>query len=182
MCKNNIIKVLLVLGLGISTVFLGCNSDSVEDGKKKIENATENLDSDIKDGIDKIGNGGDTLWDKVKDLSMKYNEDDFEKAMKEKGYKLLEIDDTKSLLSVDNDDYTLNGDRISVYEYDEAAENTIEGDIKSIADNGTVINGNKTKWNSTPHIYKKGRILVIYDGNNESVLTALKEILGEPIL
>ena len=85
-------------------------------------------------------------------------------------------------LSVENDDYTINGDRLSIYEYDESAKSTLEGDLKSITDNGMMINGNKTSWTKAAHIYKKGRLVVIYDGNNESILTTLKEVLGEPLL
>ena len=171
MKKKKLLTLVLALCLATSTAFIGCSKDTVENAGDKIKNGTED-----------VGEAGVGLWDKVTDDSMTYNEDDFKKEIEKKGYKLTEIEDTKSLLSVENDDYTINGDRLSIYEYDESAKSTLEGDLKSITDNGMMINGNKTSWTKAAHIYKKGRLVVIYDGNNESILTTLKDILGEPLL
>lgn len=189
MKKKKLLSLVLALGLATSTAFIGCNDNTAKNAGEDIKNGAENVGDAAKDGIEDIGNGikdvgekGSGLWDKVKDMSMTYNEDDFEREIENMGYKLIEVEDSKSFLSVENDDYTINGDKISVYEYDESAKGTLEADLKSITDNGMVINGNKVNWTKAPHIYKKGRIVVIYDGNSEAILTALKEILGEPLL
>ena len=55
-------------------------------------------------------------------------------------------------------------------------------DLKTITNNGATINGKAITWTAAPHVYKKGRIIVIYDGSNETTLTDLKDILGDPIL
>ena len=179
MKKKKLLTLVLALGLATSTAFIGCSKDTVENAGDKIKKRGI---EDVGEGIKDVGEAGGGLWDKVTDDSMTYNEDDFKKEIEKKGYKLTEIEDTKSLLSVENDDYTINGDRLSIYEYDESAKSTLEGDLKSITDNGMMINGNKTSWTKAAHIYKKGRLVVIYDGNNESILTTLKDILGEPLL
>ena len=188
MNKKKVLALMLSLGLAVSTSLIGCNDDikkageDIKNGAEDVGDAAKNGIEDIGNDIDKMGEKGVGLWDKVKDMSMTYNEDDFENEIEKMGYKLIETDDSKSLFSVENDDYTINGDKISVYEYNESAKSTLEADLKSITDNGMMINGNKVNWSKTPHIYKKGRIVVIYDGNSESILTALKEILGEPLL
>lgn len=204
MIKKKTLALILAVGLATSTALVGCNRSTVENDKNRVENATDNAGKDVENGVEKIGddvkkgaegvgdavkNGvndigeaGVGLWDKVKDMSMTYDEDDFKKEIEKKGYKLNKVENSKSLLSVENDDYTINGDKISIYEYDEGAKSTLEGDLRSITDNGMMINGSKVSWTNAAHIYKKGRVIVIYDGNNESVLTALKEVLGEPLL
>lgn len=189
MKKKKLLALVLALSLATSTTFIGCNKNTAENAGDKIKNGAEDVGDaakrgieDVGEGIKNVGEAGVGLWDKVTDNSMTYNEDDFKKEIEKKGYKLTEIEDSKSLLSVENDDYTINGDRLSIYEYDESAKSTLEGDLKSITDNGMMINGNKTSWTKAAHIYKKGRLVVIYDGNNESILTTLKEVLGEPLL
>ena len=33
-------------------------------------------------------------------------------------------------------------------------------------------------WKNTPHFYKKGTIIVRYEGNDEKIINDLKEIMG----
>lgn len=186
MIKKKVVAMVLTLSLTMLTLLVGCTKEAVEDNTKKVgdslKNGAENVGDTVKEGAEGIGEASKNLLDKITDHSMTYNEDDFEKDLESKGYKLTEVEDSKSLFSVKNDDYTLNGDKISIYEYDENDKDKLEGDLKTITDNGMIINGAKVSWTNAPHFYKKGRIIVVYDGNNESILTALKEILNKPLL
>lgn len=37
----------------------------------------------------------------------------------------------------------------------------------------------KIEWPKTPHFYKKGKIIVQYIGDDEKIISDLKEIMGE---
>ncbi|MFR5170856.1 MAG: hypothetical protein ACLTD6_06630, partial [Clostridium paraputrificum] len=116
MKKKKLLTLVLALGLATSTAFIGCNKSTAENAGDKVKNGAEQVGDAAKRGIEDVGEGikdvgeaGVGLWDKVTDNSMTYNEDDFKKEIEKKGYKLTEIEDTKPLLSVENDDYTING-------------------------------------------------------------------------
>ena len=136
---------------------------------------TEKFAGNIKDG-------GEGLVNKVTDTSMEYTNTDFNKALEEKGYKLKEVETGTTNLSVQSKNYTLNGETLTVYEYDTNGGSTLQSDLGSIKNDGTLINGKKMEWANAPHIYKKGRIVVVYDGKNESVLTTLNDLLGTPLI
>ena len=124
---------------------------------EKVGNTTEKVAENIKDG-------GEGLVRKVTDTSMEYTNTDFNKALEDKGYNLKE------------------SETVTVYEYDTNGSSTLESDLGSINSDGTIINGTKMEWANAPHIYKKGRIVVVYDGKNESVLTTLNDLLGSPLI
>ena len=88
----------------------------------------------------------------------------------------------KSYFSAKNTDYIINDEKFSVYQYNKEDKDKLEADLRSVTDNGVKINGATMNWKTAPHIYKKGRVVVIYDGDNETALTEAKEILGSPIL
>lgn len=177
--KNKKILALCVAScLGIASLFMGCNNNAKDDVDKAAE--------DVKDKVDDVGEGvkqeTQRLVDKVRDKTMTYSEDDFEKSLKEKGIKVEEIDTEKSFFSVDSDDYLINNQRISVYEYEVTDEDKLNDDLATVGDNGMTINGETVTWQVKPHIYKKGRIVVLYDGNDEATLNTLNDILDSPIL
>lgn len=195
MIKKKIIPLLIALGLITSPVLMGCNAkQDMKNTGEKVEDTTKNAAEEAgdlaKEGVDKAGNAikdvgeaGADLVSKITDKTMDYSEDEFKAEMDKKGYKLQEVEESsKSPFSVDSDDYTVNGEKISVYEYDRNDSSKLEGDLRTITDNGTMINGARMNWTSAPHIYKRGRMVVVYDGNNSNLLTALQEVLGSPLL
>lgn len=184
--------------LGLSSLLYGCGAsnyandkdgnlnstvnDAGNDVKDKVQDAGEDVKNSVKDAGEDIKNGTENIIDNVKDTTMTYDEDDFENDLRKNNVKVEDVDGENYLFSVGSDDYLLNGQRISVYEYDSDESQLLNNDIASIADKGNTINGKKVTWNAEPHIYKKGRIVVVYDGNDSSTLTTLKNILGDPIL
>ena len=165
MLNKNIIALIITLPL----VLGGCTVG------EKVGNTTEKVAENIKDG-------GEGLVRKVTDTSMEYTNTDFNKALEDKGYNLKESETDTTNLSVQSKNYTLNGETVTVYEYDTNGSSTLESDLGSINSDGTIINGTKMEWANAPHIYKKGRIVVVYDGKNESVLTTLNDLLGSPLI
>ena len=71
---------------------------------------------------------------------------------------------------------SLNGEGIQVFEYDSAE--TMESDAVLVDADGNSIGTSMVSWMATPHFYKKGRILVIYVGDNAETLSLLENVLG----
>lgn len=166
----------------IGTSFLGC-------GCSQAEKAKEDVSKGVKEGVDKVENAADnvkdatvSLFDSVKDKTMDYSKEELVKDLKDKGLNVEDFENTSEYFSVEKVAYKINNDAIYVYEYSLTDEDKIKNDINSITDNGNIINGSTVKWTSKPHIYKKGRLVAIYDGENEDTLNKLKEVLGTPIL
>jgi hypothetical protein len=172
MIKKGTFSLILAFSLAIMTSLYGCNA------KKTIEDASDN----IKQGSENTVKNSVDLVEKIKDTSMEYGKEDFKKDLDKKGVKTETSDTTKPYFSVKSEDYKIVGGSLSVYEYDVNGKDKLLKDIGTIAENGTVINGTKISWSKAPHIYKKGRVVVIFDGDDEVTLTSLKDILGEPLI
>lgn len=70
----------------------------------------------------------------------------------------------------------LNGESVQVFEYDSAE--TMESDAVLVDADGGSIGTSMVNWMATPHFYKKGRILVLYVGDNTETLGILENVLG----
>lgn len=173
MIKRKVVSLVLVMGIFLSSFLFGCGTK---------ENSND-IGKEVEEGTEKTGDAGSDLMSKITDNSMDYNKDDLKRDVEEKGYITNQVEDTeKPFFSVENTNYIINDEKFSVYQYNKDDKVKLEDDIKSITDNGMKINDVNMNWNKAPHIYKKGRLLVIYLGDNEIVLTEAKEILGQPIL
>lgn len=65
---------------------------------------------------------------------------------------------------------------VQVFEYDSAE--TMESDAVLVDAEGSSIGTSMVSWVATPHFYKKGRILVLYIGDNAETLALLEGVLG----
>lgn len=191
MIKKKIFVLILCVTFILPFGVLGCSNSNTtnQDPKSEVEHIADNASNAVKNGVDMVGEGakelgekGMDLVNKVTDTGMEYTEDNFKEDMTKRGIVLEETEEAKSLFSVENDDYLVNGERISVYEYNKESKSNLESDLRTVADNGMTINSTNVKWSNTPHMYKKGRLIVIYDSNNATVLQNLKEVLGVPLL
>ena len=70
----------------------------------------------------------------------------------------------------------VNGESVQVFEYDSAE--TMESDAVLVDADGGSIGTSMVSWVATPHFYKKGRILVLYVGDNAETLGLLESVLG----
>jgi hypothetical protein len=70
----------------------------------------------------------------------------------------------------------VNGADVQVFEY-ESVE-AMESEASQVAPDGGSIGTSMVTWVDTPHFYKAGRIIVLYVGSDESVLSLLKNALG----
>jgi hypothetical protein len=165
MIQKRLILTISSLFIVLTLILSGCNA------REEVGKITEN-----------VKESGKGIVNKVTDTSMEYSNNNFNKELEQKGYKLNEGEMSTTNFSVQSKNYTLNGEKITVYEYDTKDGSTLESDLSRISSDGTTINGTKMEWAKAPHIYKKGRIVVVYDGNSESVLTTLKDLLGAPLI
>ena len=70
----------------------------------------------------------------------------------------------------------VNGGDVQVYVYDTAQ--AMEADASQISADGSSIGTNMADWTGTPHFFKTGNILVLYLGDDQTVLGLLTNILG----
>ena len=180
MINKKTLLTLLCSGVVATTFLLGCGcnistTENVKEGVGDVERGAENVADNVK-------NAGESLYGKVTDKSMEYSKDDFIKDLNSHGIQTTEFENKTEYFTADKYGYKVGDDSIYVYQYNTKGEADIEKDINSIEDNGNKINNSIVQWNSGAHIYKKGRLVVIYDGNNKDTLNKLNEVLGNPIL
>jgi hypothetical protein len=81
--------------------------------------------------------------------------------------------------------FLLNGETISVLEYEDSA--TAEAEAEYVSSDGWSYNkvegrvgiGIDVEWVAPPHWYYSGRVIVLYIGENREVADLLKNVLGE---
>ncbi len=70
----------------------------------------------------------------------------------------------------------LNGADLQVFEYKNAQ--AMEKEASQVAPDGGSVGTSMMTWIDTPHFYKAGRIIVLYLGNDPTVLDLLNKSLG----
>ena len=70
----------------------------------------------------------------------------------------------------------VHGADVQVFEY-ESAE-AMENDASQVAPDGGSVGTSMMMWMDTPHFYKSGRVIVLYVGSDETVLSLLERVLG----
>lgn len=71
----------------------------------------------------------------------------------------------------------VRSEEIRVYEYDSA--DSMEAEAAKVAADASSIDGKPAEWEATPHLFKDGRILVVYVGDNAETVDLLRSILGD---
>jgi hypothetical protein len=82
----------------------------------------------------------------------------------------------QAFFSVTGSSINVNGESVQVFEYD--STETMESDAVLVDADGGSIGTSMVTWVATPHFYKKGRILVLYVGDNTEMLELLESVLG----
>jgi hypothetical protein len=65
---------------------------------------------------------------------------------------------------------------VQVFEYPDRAK--AEKDAARVSADGMTIGTAKPHWLAPPHFFRRGKLIVLYVGNDEQVLRALQERLG----
>ncbi len=69
------------------------------------------------------------------------------------------------------------GETLQMFEYrDDAAA---RADVARFAKDAGTVDGKVLTWTSSPHLFHKGRITVVYEGGSESTLQMLELLMGK---
>ena len=83
---------------------------------------------------------------------------------------------TQVFFSPEGNILKVNGADVQVFEY-ESVE-AMENEASQVAPDGGSIGTSMVTWVDTPHFYKAGRIIVLYVGSDETILSLLEQMLG----
>ena len=70
----------------------------------------------------------------------------------------------------------VNNEGIQVFEYSNPA--TTESQAKRVSPDGKTIGNSKPSWMSTPHFFKSQKLIVLYVGDDQTILRVLQTELG----
>ena len=70
----------------------------------------------------------------------------------------------------------VHGEDVQVFQYANAV--AADGEAAPISRDGMAVGTRKIFWIGQPHFFKQGKLLVLYVGNEDKVLTALQTVLG----
>jgi hypothetical protein len=85
-------------------------------------------------------------------------------------------DVTQDFFSVGGKVLVLNGEELQVFEY--PTPEAAVADAGNVAADGSSVGATMIDWISTPHFFHSGNAIVIYVGENQSVVQALQSLLG----
>jgi hypothetical protein len=82
---------------------------------------------------------------------------------------------------------TVNGEQIQVYEYASVSDTNKQAShispdgtsFTTVSSSGMPTGATQVDWVKPPHLYKAGRLIVIYIGTNDGVMHLLVGILGK---
>lgn len=70
----------------------------------------------------------------------------------------------------------VRGEDVQVFQYPNATVTDAQAALVSL--DGSAVGTTKLLWVGPPHFYKKGKLLVLYVGDNDKALKALEAALG----
>ena len=70
----------------------------------------------------------------------------------------------------------VHGEDVQVFQYASAA--AADAETAPISRDGTAVGARKIHWIGSPHFYKKGRLVVLYVGDDDRVRRTLEAALG----
>lgn len=90
-------------------------------------------------------------------------------------------------MTVGGHTFTVNDEQIQVFEYASVSDANIQGShispdgtsFTTVSSSGLPTGTAQVDWVKPPHLYKAGRVIVIYIGTNSAVLHLLGEVLGK---
>ena len=71
----------------------------------------------------------------------------------------------------------INNENIQVFEYSNPA--TTQSQARRVSPDGKTIGATKPSWMSTPHFFKSNKLIIIYVGDDQTILRILRAELGE---
>ena len=72
---------------------------------------------------------------------------------------------------------TVNGQDVQVFEFEN--EQAARAAAETVSESGSSVGPTMMTWIDSPHFYRADRLIVLYVGSDDSVLTLLQDVLGE---
>jgi hypothetical protein len=72
----------------------------------------------------------------------------------------------------------VNGKEVQVFPYSHPAAAAAEAAL--VSPDGSAVGTSKLQWVGSPHFYRKGKLLVLYVGDDDQVRKALDTVLDRP--
>src|SRR5215467_807976 len=116
------------------------------------------------------------------------NYHDLVAKLKASGAKVIPGGDiSQPFMDVQGRTLAVNGEQLQVYEYasvadanQQAARISPDGTaFTTVSSSGMPVGATQVDWVRPPHLYKAGRVIVIYIGTNNAVMHLLEGILGK---
>ncbi len=85
-------------------------------------------------------------------------------------------DISQPFFSVTGNAITVNGENVQVFEYTDAA--VADAEALLVSADGSSVGTTMVNWVAAPHFYKAGKLIVLYVGNDTTVINILEEVLG----
>lgn len=73
----------------------------------------------------------------------------------------------------------VDGEDVQVFQYSHKTET--DAQTAQVSPDGSAVGTTKIQWFGPPHFYKREKLLVLYVGDNEKVLKALEDVLGQQV-
>lgn len=75
--------------------------------------------------------------------------------------------------------FAMQGDQVQVFEYEDAA--SARADIGKVAASGDSVAGSTIHGDEPTRFYRRGRLIVLVQGESERLQGALERLMGEPV-
>jgi hypothetical protein len=73
----------------------------------------------------------------------------------------------------------VNGEDVQVFEYPDLT--AAAANVAQISSDASSVGTSMISWVATPHFYALDRVIVLYVGDNQAVVDALNQVLGQPV-
>ncbi len=83
---------------------------------------------------------------------------------------------SQPFFSVEGQVISVNGQDVQVFEYQDADAAQAEAEL--VSPDGSSVGTSMVTWIEAPHFYRSGKLIVLYVGGSESVLSVLEAVLG----
>ena len=128
-----------------------------------------------RDAASGAGSGADTTAAAARDID---SYDELLAALHEMGLTVEPAGKIRQpFFSVQGEVVGVNGYEVEVFEY--ADEAGAAQDAGNVSPDGGSVGPTMVHWVSPPHFYRRGRLLVVYIGEDPAVAEALESVLGE---
>lgn len=173
--RKNIKKVFLgILLLMISISFIGCNATKTNNIIKKNGDKTlVSEDLEPRENSKYFYNSKEALVD----ADYVINE------LKQKGYDPKVVTATPKvydkLFYPAQMDVLVNRGEISIYEYKINQKMQMTANYNDMYNYSYLFSQNQGNWVANFHLYRSGRVFVVYDGNDSNIIKSLNEIMSK---